>query len=203
MTPAEAMDALRRVEGYEESLTARAAGITGMLWGIVVAGIFMTYTAAGAPLSRAGDEWAFGLLWMPWVLVGVVATGHVWSAHAISLHRQASTGKGILISSLYTLGFLLILGGAFALFEYILDWGWNAQTVALLANADFAFIIGAIHRYHREPGGIPYMAAALLIGAGAFVLGALDLADAPTGFLAAAIAGSCWFGAGLWTYRSG
>lgn len=47
----------------------QATGLTWMVWGLAVAGIFLSYNVAGAWAQAPG--WLFGLLWLPPILAGV------------------------------------------------------------------------------------------------------------------------------------
>src|SRR5438552_1798189 len=72
-----AIQTLQRYEGFEARLYLRTEGMTWMLWGLVAAGIFLTYQAV-APFVAGHDFLLVAFLWMPWSAAGVLATVALW-----------------------------------------------------------------------------------------------------------------------------
>jgi hypothetical protein len=82
LTPAEAARVLAEASTYESSLRERTQGISWMIWGLVSAGIWMTYGYAALAAPDLG--WGYSLLWMPWIVAGGAATGALWRSAALS-----------------------------------------------------------------------------------------------------------------------
>jgi hypothetical protein len=75
LTPLEAAAAIREVAGWTERLARRIEALTWLLWAIVIPAISMTYAFAASTMD---DQPWLGLLWAPWVALGVLATGALW-----------------------------------------------------------------------------------------------------------------------------
>lgn len=84
LTPEEAARVLATAARYEDSLQRRTEGLTWMIWGLATPGIFVTYAFASV---LAGPGWWMGLLWVPWVVGGVLATSALWRSAALASPR--------------------------------------------------------------------------------------------------------------------
>ncbi|HUR26367.1 MAG TPA: hypothetical protein VM327_10185 [Candidatus Thermoplasmatota archaeon] len=97
MTPEEALQTIASVRGYRERLTARAAGLVWMVWGLALsfhafAALFVEFPGFGADVVE-GD----GVMPGGWVLelidIGVtiacagILTNAIWRAHALETER--------------------------------------------------------------------------------------------------------------------
>lgn len=105
LSPQEAEAAIARLEAYAEPLAQRTGGITWMVWGIVTAGIFVTYEAA---LPAAAGNPVVWFLWTPWVAAGVAVTRALWHSVAIALdwpddpaERRRSALVGLTITAAF------------------------------------------------------------------------------------------------------
>src|SRR5688572_29210732 len=83
LSPEQAAEALADIGAYEDSLSSRVGALTGMVWGIVSAAIFVTYGVA----SDVRPTWLLSFLWLPWTAAGVAVTVAAWKLHAVSLGR--------------------------------------------------------------------------------------------------------------------
>ncbi|MBI2078145.1 MAG: hypothetical protein HYT80_07225 [Euryarchaeota archaeon] len=109
-----ALDTLRKLEGLEIGLYQRTEGATFMLWGLVNAGIFFTFTAFGAIFEENFPTWA-SFAWAPWVAAGMLATWALWRSAHVTAQMPASRGHGAremvfyltLYSVLFVSGFTL------------------------------------------------------------------------------------------------
>lgn len=117
--------ALRDVPNIEERLTGRILGITLMLWGIAAAAIFLAYGA------YAGPVWGEYVLWLPIVLVGMVATHYLWQAHHQALdiddHGHATWLPFVAIG--------LPAAATYILTDVVLGWSWGVGVAMLVGNA--------------------------------------------------------------------
>lgn len=86
MTPQDALTTLASLKGYRERLTAQAAGIVWMVWGLVVAIVgFVTFYARGHVVEGT-KEVAYGTMALT-VAVGALLSNAVWRAHALETER--------------------------------------------------------------------------------------------------------------------
>ena len=189
LSPQQAAQALADVAGYEEGLSARVGALTGMVWGIVSAAIFVTYGVA-APLQ---PMWLMAFLWVPWGVAGIVVTTAAWKLHAITLRGPGARGRSWLWSLGFTAFFVVALLGMQAL--RMAD---GAFPYMVVVNGLAAFAcVAAFSRRRGRLTAVPLLVAGVLMVAGAFALGAMHLSDLGMAFASAGIVGTCWMGAGL------
>lgn len=198
MTPAQAAQVLQGIGGHEETLTARATGVTNMIWGMVAASIFLAYAAAD---GLDGFRWFSTLLWAPFVAAGMLLTRRVWATHAVVL-RVRHEGKPSM-SLLFSFGFAAVaVGLIFGLPAIGIEWSTHA--IMLLVNGLLAIVMGAFAKtVWCSCGGKETATAGVLMLAGGVALGILGLGEAATGLAAALVALACWFGSGLAIYARG
>lgn len=201
MTPTQAAAVLRDVGDIEERLTARANGITSMVWGITAAAIFLAYGTADPYLEDVGIPWLYSLLWAPLVAAGVALTGAVWNAHAITLRRNPETRKGLLMSGGFVLLFFGVCAGVFGLLYALADVDWNTSSLMALVNGLFAVAVAAFLRRDCRPA--PLVAAGVAMAAVGLTLGLSGLHHQAATLLAALGVGLSWFLSGLYTYARG
>lgn len=84
-SPQDAVTTLRDLGQAETRLTARTAGLSLMLWGILVSGLFFSIYALGAGLDMNVSHWVGPGIWLAFVLAGIVATNALWRSHALSV----------------------------------------------------------------------------------------------------------------------
>lgn len=194
LTPQEAARVLSRAQSWEAALETRTAGLTWMIWGLVSPAIFVTYGFAATLVTLEGARpgWWMGLLWMPWVAMGIVATVFLWKTAALAAPRFDDPAEGRRI--LWT---MLALGGALSLALAILkpDSGilplGGLGLMWLLAGAVNAFRGTREHRVVTMVVGLTLLATALVLAA----------TRAPVdvhGFVSILASAAAPFGAGLW-----
>lgn len=110
----EAVEEIGRVEALSDALEARTSALTWMVWGLTMAGIFVSYSYVGAIFDAYSPdvEVLFPVLWIPWVAMAVVITRVLWSSAGLVMPADLQGGgrEGIL-SGVVFLG--LIFGGLF------------------------------------------------------------------------------------------
>ncbi len=110
----EAVEEIGRVEALSDALEARTSALTWMVWGLTMAGIFVSYSYVGAIFDAYSSdvEILFPVLWIPWVAMAVVITRVLWSSAGLVMPAdlQGSDREGIL-SGIVFLG--LIFGGLY------------------------------------------------------------------------------------------
>ena len=203
MSPRDALSALADLPRYEERLEMRTGGLTCMVWGLAIAGIFVTYAAAADVLEAHEAYWAFGLLWIPWVVAGSVASATLWRSHAITLRRDADARQGWKVSGAITLAFLAVAAGLFVALDLVAGVEWTVHSIMALASGVMAVALGLVTWRHWGAGSRHLLVAGAVILAGAFALGLSGIGEDASGLLAAALTGTAWFAAGLATYRKG
>lgn len=203
MTPHDALHALSDLPHYEERLEARTGGLTCMLWGLAVAGIFMTYTAATDLIEQAEMYWAFSLLWVPWVVAGSALSGMLWRSNAITLRKPTEARAGYVISVVTTLAFIGFAAALFLALDVLAGLEWTIHSFMTVASGLMALFLATWQRRAWGPGARNLaVAGALMVLAGA-AIGLSGVGDTGAGLLAASAAGAAWFGAGIVTYRMG
>jgi len=203
MTPHEALDALSDLPRYEERLEARTAGLTFMLWGFAIAGIFVTYTAAADWLEDNDAAWALAALWVPWVAAGSAFTAMLWTSHAITLRRDPAKEHGMRISLVITLLFLVLAAGVFGILDVLLGVEWTINSLMAVASGLCAALLGVWQRKQWGPGARNLIVAGLGMLAAGLTIGLTGVGPTAAGLLAASAVGTAWMVAGACTYRSG
>jgi hypothetical protein len=195
LSPQQAAQALAALAGFEDQLTSRVGALTGMVWGIVSAAIFVTYGMA----PHVEPDWLLPFLWLPWTAAGVAVTIAAWKLHAVSLGRPHDRKQSVA----WTLGFAAVFLAAMALMR-ILDLGDGAFPYMLVVNGMVGLFI-ALHvaRRHGWVAGTPMLAAGLAIVGGAFLLAASGLPTASMGLASAALVGAAFLGGSLVSFLRG
>jgi hypothetical protein len=92
LSPLQAAAEIGRVAQWSEKLSGRIEGLTWMFWGVVSAAIFTSYAFAASTSERV-PPW-IGVLWVPWVTVGLLFTTPLWRAAGVVIqHPLASSAK--------------------------------------------------------------------------------------------------------------
>lgn len=203
MTPKQALDALGDLPRYEETLTARTGGLTSMLWGLVGAGIFLTYATASDLVEAREAYWAFALLWMPWVAAGIAFTGALWNNHAVSLRRDPDLLRGLGFSLKLVAFFLAVAVLMFVALDVLAGVEWTIHALMTVVNGLFAFGLGAVQARQRHAGARWVIAAGFAMVAAGLAIGASGLGDDAAALLGATATATSWFTAGAVTYRQG
>src|ERR1041384_5260432 len=79
----QAIAEIQRISGLRDALQRRNIGVTWMIFGIATVGIFVTGDFIGV-LAGTGENvgWIFPFVWIPWVLMGCLATAGLWRSAA-------------------------------------------------------------------------------------------------------------------------
>lgn len=114
LTVRRALQEITKLEGLEIGLFQRTEGITNIVWGFVVAGMFFAYQALGSAFAAKAAYWG-PVLWMPWVAAGVFATIIVWRSAHLSANvpfdkkegrREGFVYMGVFVTIMF-LGFMV------------------------------------------------------------------------------------------------
>lgn len=204
LSPREAIKTLEKLGTYEERLTARTGGMTTMVWGLVGAGAFMTYAAAGNWPSDAGIPWLYSLLWLPWIVGGIVYTNSLWQTLSVTLKKPDSRGHTILISVGYTALFFALM---FLLWVTGLagraPMGTNMTFVIGLFQIALGIIFSTLAGIPWRFGGFPMIAAGLAVLAIGGLLLYANPHEVAAGLTGGFAGGLGFFSAGLYAYLRG
>jgi hypothetical protein len=122
-----ALQTITRMEGLEVGLFRRTEGITHILWGFVVAGLFFSYFSLGARFPESGALWG-PFLWIPWVAAGVASTAVVWRSAHLAARVPTSPKEGMKDALPYMAVFLLVMFLGFMVFGiWLNDTGWRLR----------------------------------------------------------------------------
>ena len=197
LTPQQAAQALADIARLEEGLHARAGALTGVVWGLVSAGIFVTYGLAAQ--SGAVAHTLMPFLWLPWTLVGILLTVALW--HLLALSRREPSHPRV------ALGWVLATSAAFVvamLGLYLLDLHDGAFVYMTAVNGFVA--LGILVKLSADAGrlaSIPLLLAGLAMLAGAVAIGVLGLGTTLAAFAAAGVCCGAYAVAGLATFVRG
>lgn len=116
LTPEEAIERIDEVDDLDDAIRQRTSGITWMVWGIAIAGIFVSYSYVGV-LADAYDPQAANLnpfLWVPWVLLAVIVSRQLWHSAGLVLEVEPSglDVEGLLTGAIFlalTYGGILVV----------------------------------------------------------------------------------------------
>lgn len=174
-SPEEAARTIERARSYEQPLRRRTEGVTWMIWGIVTAGISLSYGAVGDyfPHPETTPWWAFALIMLGWPLVGVLSTFATWRIAALSLPSEEDRSlRSALSGALWLPLVYLGIGGAYLL-------GVGSEAAGIPIGIGLAWLtLGALNPFRATPTG---RRALLVIGA-VTLTGALAFAPFASGF---------------------
>lgn len=192
----QAAQALQDLEYSEESLSTRVGSLTGMVWGIVSAAIFVTYG-----LAVAGDapHLVFPFLWAPWTAAGIATSTALWKVHALALRKPMDRAE----SRAWGLGMTLLFGAALVAL-YVLK-GVGAFALMTAVNGACAFVIVAMINRHKGTKflGAPIVLAGVLMLAASAYLWMTELPVLQDALLAAGVCGLGFFLSGLYSFIRG
>lgn len=203
MEASEAAHLLAGLEGFEDQLTARTAGLTWMVWGTAIPGLLVTYHAAAASLETTGFAWILSSLWIPWILGASLTTNWLWKATAVQLDGAPASREGWVFSLVATLVFLALAGAIWAasgaLGVELATYEWITVAGGLLTTA-----VGLFYHRARTPGVGEAVLAGLAITLGGLGLAAASWSPIVFEVLAAAgLAGSVYYAAGIRLFLKG
>jgi hypothetical protein len=201
MTPQDALTALSSVQGYRERLTAQAAGIVWMVWGLVISLAGMVAMVTTAQMLDGEKEVAI-------VLWGLAIAGGALLTNAV-LRMQALESRGPAAWIPYAMGAGL-LGAVIALdagLSELIHLFGVGRTHHLgfasfnLLPAAGAFAIAFLQRHRVDPTK-GYAAGAAFLGL--YAIAALSASGVPAFFWSSlwvglALAGYLALGAHIWT----
>lgn len=161
----EAVSTIKEAQGYELPLRRRTEGVTWMIWGLVTAGIQLSFDALGEGARAAWPYWSILIIWP---LVGAITTTAVWNiarVHAPEL--QTSRIRSVLVG----LAWLPVVYGVWGLLA-LLGPGLQEAAFPLLAVGGAWLVLGATDLFGTTVLG----RRVLLVTSGAILLAGLVVA---------------------------
>lgn len=202
MTPTQAAQVLREVDGYEETVHLHTQGLTNMVWGLAVAAIFLAYGTAIPWLETVDAMWLAPFLWIPFAAGALVTGNAIWATQAARLGITPSR-RDLVISGGLVLGFLAASAVLWSLLDDLAPLDWQPPAALLLATGLFSIVLGLLYRTRSPLGCNASIIAGVSTATAAVALAATGWAlDAQT-LVAALGGGATWFVPGLILYRRG
>lgn len=201
LTPEQAAATIEEARGFEEPLRRRTEGVTWMIWGIVPAGIQLSFDAAGDYMTHGWPGWVDPLILLGWPLLGIAMTYAVWriavlDKPGLSRHRWRSLlGAVLWLPLVYAgIGLTVLLFGI----------GWEGAFLPLVGIGASWLVLGATNAFKATPTGRRVLVAvgaiilAVALGIAASVDITSDLGTDLTQLAAIFVAGGVPILAGLW-----
>lgn len=161
-TPGDAMAEITKLEDVHEALKRRTVGLSWMVWGIVAAAIFVSYSFVGFVAEVEAPEAAtlFPFLWLPWVLLGVLTNRLLWRSVGLVIALDPAEGAkwGILTMVL----FLGLIFGGMALVA-ALDVPITEPATVLMAMGLATGLLGAVGGSESYDRGLALAGGAVLV----------------------------------------
>lgn len=91
LTVDDALDEVHELQGYRGALRRRAAGLTWIVWGLVLAGMVLSYDQWALAADRTGPaiDRVLRLMFVPWLGLGALVTWIVWRSMGVVMPGRA------------------------------------------------------------------------------------------------------------------
>lgn len=215
MTPEQALQTIAAVRDYRERLTARAAGIVWLVWGLALsfqafAALFVEFPGLGADVVEgdgaggmmAGGVWLEAAAVLIMVAAGAALTNAVWRAHALETERPHAPWIPYVSALALAITFIALVTASNMLLDVGPD-GIGFAPLALFAAAGaVAIAVLQRHRVPMLPGLLGALALLNLFVFGRFLPYPQDLDTQAWGAAVMALSAIVVYSAvGLWTMR--
>ncbi len=197
-TAADAVRTLDELKGYEETLAARTAGLTILVWAFVVAGIPLSYQGLAWWLSGQGvwGNIAMALLWVPWVAAAIIIMATLWKTHSITFQKEKSGEPGK--TWLWGLGFTALFFVFAALVHVVVGFEVDTFSVMGVTTGLLTLTIATANHYGHGYGRfwVPFYTAGVVILLTGLVLVATGTGGTVAAIATASVQGFAYFIAG-------
>lgn len=178
-TPEAAAETIEKARSYEEPLRRRTEGITWMIWGLVGAGIQLTFSAGHSLFRPYRPEtvhtgtapWFEPVVIGGWLLVGMTLTLAAWRVASLNTPRLSPKPKRAVLGGAL---FVALLYGSWGLMQWLAG-GMPQALFPTLAIGAAWLGVGALDLFETTPTGRRTLLAIGGIVLAAGVLAALVL----------------------------
>ena len=193
-----ALQTITKLEGLEIGLYQRTEGVTNIVWGLVVAGMFFAYQAVGSEFPMTGSYWG-PVLWIPWIAAGVTSTAFVWRSAHLSANLPFDQKQGRREGFVYMGVFVTVMFLGFMVFGvFLADEGLRLREpgymMGLMSLAILIVSFFVRHRASRAARRAHFIVGSLGIIA-TILLAIFSPAD-PSAYFLQTIAGAVLLGGG-------
>lgn len=173
--PEEAIETIERAQSFDRPIRQRTEGVTWMIWGLVTAGLTLSFRVLGDYFQAASPPgWAYVAMLAGWGLVGVSMTFATWEIAAVSLPPSSDRSwRSALGGALWLPLVYLGIGVAFLAGDLI------TISAAIPIGIGISWLtLGAINPFRATSTGrgvLLAIGAVILLGSLIFALAAGDL----------------------------
>jgi hypothetical protein len=202
-TPHAAAQGLLELESYEETLTARAFGVTLIAFALAGSATTLSYAFAAEYFVDVGAPWLLSVLWAPWIVAAGFLSWLVWSTQSVRLRLDSDKGTWAFFA-LFTVAYMILLGGV-AYLDARLALGIGAANHNLVVLGLFSTLIALTFSWRHGWSWMntPLIVVAVPLIAAGFMYGRLVLDPVPASLLAVFTGLFLWVGAGLYVALRG
>lgn len=152
LTPEQAASTIEQARSYEEPLRRRTEGVTWMIWGLVPAGLQLSFDATDA-YGATLPGWMDPVLSLGWMAMGLLFTFAVWRIAVLDAPGlRESRWRSLLGVAAIVPGVWLVIGGVSALAASAgLD--VDHTYLALVGLASAWTLLGATNPFQATPRG--------------------------------------------------
>lgn len=196
LTPNDAARILAETSRYEDNLVQRTEGLTAIIWGLVTPAIWMTYGFAAFVGGGALPAWVWGILWIPWVAGGGLASVAIWRSAALS-QPAARFEKGWSYFFRW-LAFVVALSVAFYFFQPT-----DPSSPLIIVGIGWLGMAGLNIWSTSTTGRRLWMSCGALLALTGVALFAFHASEAVASIAAIVVSGMIPFAAGFWQTLQG
>lgn len=205
-TPQEAAETIERASRFDAPLRRRTEGVTWMIWGLVPAGIQLSYDAVSSYVEHGWPGWVDPVILLGWPLLGLLLTYAVWKIAVLdrpSLHRyrwRSLVGALLWLPVVYA-----AMGATF----FLTGIGWHGAFLPLVGIGATWLVLGATNAFKATETGqrALIVSGAVILVAAVAIYGLVDITsdrgEDITQLAAILIGGGVPFVAGLWQSLTG
>lgn len=199
LTALQAADEIRRMQQFPDALRRRTSGLSWMIWGLAIPGLFVTYSYWGVVVDNYAPDAGpvFAILWIPWIAMGVISMIVLWRSAALVIPALNDRRRAWLTP----LVFVVVIQGGFGLMQ-LLPWDMVEPAISLIVVGLATIMAGltGLIAHDRQEKTLAALAGGLLIAfavIGTLLWQASDTAYAVLGSLGPLAIAIAYFGTGL------
>lgn len=201
LSPEEAAATIEKAAGYEAPLRRRTEGVTWMIWGLVPAGIQLSFDAAWSYVEHSWPGWLDPVILLGWPILGILMTFAVWriavlNQPGVRVHRWRSVLGAVL--------WLPVVYAAMGVTFLVSGIGWHGAFLPLVGIGVTWLVLGATNAFKATPTGRRTLVAigAVILAVAVAIYASVDITSQPgtdlTTLAAILVGGGVPVIAGLW-----